>query len=70
MLICFRAGGSQTGSRSSRIEVGVTIFRHTTDHTHLVTGYPDGSATIWTVHTQEVRIYAYCTNNLRDAYWG
>jgi hypothetical protein len=49
--------------------VGVSINPATTDR-GLVTGYAHGSATNYTFWSQEVLVYAYCTNNRDDAYRG
>jgi hypothetical protein len=48
--------------------VGVSLFPPTKDPSGFVTGYADGSATNWTFERQEVRVYAYCTNNRHHAY--
>ena len=50
--------------------VGVSIAPTIRDHSGFVTGYADGSATNWTVHRQELLVYAYCTNNRDHAYRG
>jgi hypothetical protein len=48
--------------------IGVSIYTYHRDHNGFVTGYEDGSASNWAPTRQQLRIYAYCTNNRNDGY--